>query len=187
MKHNAAHRQTNGSGHSVNHPVSQAKDNAGHMKKTNYASARDATANAGGGGGGGGGAGKARNTNSHHNHHHHVKHYQPGRISPRSPITYVSPVGVSRLASPSTAFFASSKYLDAPSPKTLPAPPTKWITTQEPPKRQLFNSGAAVKAAAKAITPIASCSLASAAEVAGRSLCSDIFSQNLKLILNVQA
>lgn len=174
MKHNSTHRPAIATGPVANQPASQCKENvAAPMKKANFTS-RDTAA-------------KSRNTNPHHNHHHHMKHYQPGRVSPRSPMSYVSPVGVS-LSSPNTAFFASSKYLDAPSPKTLPAPPTKWIT-QEPPKRQLFDGSVAVKvAAAKLVAaPAISCSLASAAEVAGRSLCSDIFSQNLKLMLNVQS
>lgn len=104
-------------------------------------------------------------------------HQSPGRISPRSPISFASPAGVS--ISPPNLHFAGSKYLDAPSPNTLPAPPIKWMTQESTSKRRLF---APADRSVKSV-----CSLSTAAEKVGKHLCTDIFSQNLKLILNVQA
>lgn len=121
--------------------------------------------------------------NRHHqqrNHHNGSPHGLLGRSPPRSPISFASPAGVSKTTP--NLHFAGSKYFDAPSPNALPRPPGHWTSQNgsssvelATSKRRLFTNDTDQK-----------CSLI-AAEAAGKNLCSDIFSHNLKLLLNVQA
>lgn len=121
----------------------------------------------------------------------------PGGHSNMSPSCFASPAGVS--SSPPNLHFASSKYFDAPSPNSLPRPPMHWTSSQangsfkplvnSGSKRCLFNNDATpLTAAGKAYTAKASHNK----DIIHAGGCnsnagSDIFSRNLKLILNVQA
>jgi len=127
---------------------------------------------------------KNRHPHPHHrNHHNGSPHGLIGRSPPRSPISFASPAGVSTTTP--NLHFAGSKYFDAPSPNALPRPPGHWtsqngigVSTVESAtsKRRLFTND----------INQTKCSLI-AAEAASKNLCSDIFSHNLKLLLNVQA
>lgn len=129
----------------------------------------------------------AKNRHPHHrNHQNGSPHGVTGRSPPRSPISFASPAGVSTTTP--NLHFAGSKYFDAPSPNALPRPPGHWTTSQigggvpvesATSKRRLFTNDAFAQQQTK-------CSLI-AAEAATKNLCSDIFSHNLKLLLNVQA
>lgn len=122
----------------------------------------------------------------------------PGGQSNMSPSCFASPAGVA--SSPPNLHFASSKYFDAPSPNSLPRPPMHWTSTSQAngsiktlvnigSKRCLFNNDATpLTAAGKAYTAKASHNK----DIIHAGGCnsnagSDIFSRNLKLILNVQA
>lgn len=124
------------------------------------------------------------NKNRHYqrNHQNGSPHGLTGRSPPRSPISFASPAGVSTTTP--NLHFAGSKYFDAPSPNALPRPPCHWTLQNggstnsielATSKRRLFTNDTDQK-----------CSLV-AAEAASKNLCSDIFSHNLKLLLNVQA
>jgi len=128
------------------------------------------------------------NTKNRHQHQRNHQNGSPhhgltGRSPPRSPISFASPAGVSTTTP--NMHFAGSKYFDAPSPNALPRPPGHWTSQNggshsvesATSKRRLFTNDT--------VDPT-KCSLI-AAEAASKNLCSDIFSHNLKLLLNVQA
>lgn len=121
----------------------------------------------------------AKNRHYQRNHQNGSPHGLTGRSPPRSPISFASPAGVSTTTP--NLHFAGSKYFDAPSPNALPRPPCHWTINgnnsveSATSKRRLFTNDTNQK-----------CSLV-AAEAASKNLCSDIFSHNLKLLLNVQA
>lgn len=121
-----------------------------------------------------------KNRHYQRNHQNGSPHGLTGRSPPRSPISFASPAGVSTTTP--NLHFAGSKYFDAPSPNALPRPPCHWTlqngansVESATSKRRLFANETYQK-----------CSLV-AAEAASKNLCSDIFSHNLKLLLNVQA
>lgn len=119
----------------------------------------------------------------------------PGGHNHMSPSCFASPAGVS--SSPPNLHFASSKYFDAPSPNSLPRPPQHWTASAGKPtvngtsKRRLF--GGDQTQLASAGKPIDSAKASHTKDIIHAGGCnsnavgSDIFSRNLKLILNVQA
>lgn len=124
------------------------------------------------------------------------------RISPgghnnhMSPSCFASPAGVS--SSPPNLHFASSKYFDAPSPNSLPRPPQHWTaasagkpTVNGTSKRRLFSGDSNQLATACKAIDSAKAShtkdIIHAGGCSSNAVGSDIFSRNLKLILNVQA
>lgn len=137
-------------------------------------------------------------SSSHYHNRIHQNNSPDGKISPSRSSYFASPAGVS--TSPPNLHFAGSKYFDAPSPNSLPRPPTHWtspsdilmVTTanstapfnmQQMPmlttsKRRLFTNDNAKKMGTVGGGSM-SCN--------GFGTGSDIFSHNLKLILNVEA
>lgn len=118
---------------------------------------------------------------------------------------FASPAGVSN--SPPNLHFAGSKYFDAPAPDSLPRPPMHWTARGDlmaktmsvsSSKRRLFNNVDGGQSATTSSVPATGKQTAQpkashkmgmmilaggCASAAG----SDIFSHNLKLMLNVQA
>jgi hypothetical protein len=108
--------------------------------------------------------------------------------------------------------FASPKYFDSPAPNSLPRPPTHWTTrgmdlpmVKTPPtttmastvssKRRLFNnidggktaSNLLIDALQQSTAPLKASHKKDIIHAGGCASGSDIFSHNLKLMLNVQA
>ncbi|XP_055299873.1 proline-rich nuclear receptor coactivator 2 isoform X1 [Sitodiplosis mosellana] len=129
--------------------------------------------------------------------HNGSPHGLTGRSPPRSPISFASPAGVSTTTP--NLHFAGSKYFDAPSPNALPQPPCHWTSTSSSSSSSTSTSPPLLSTLLQTVESATSkrrlfpndtsnqkCSLM-AAEAASKNLCSDIFSHNLKLLLNVQA
>lgn len=99
-------------------------------------------------------------------------------------------------ASPTSSFFAASKCFESPSPDSLPIPPSKWmgsdvekstIMGSTAPKKQTFKARRAlVMTSSPAGIFNNSCAMEYAAALTSDDT-NDHFTQNLKLLLNVNA